>query len=83
MRSFDIMLQLHPQHLTTTTGLTVKAFLVDRAFQKGRKVSKIATPNIVLTDTCDLSVSTYELYRFESTADSLISQAKPLRYLRT
>ena len=25
---------------TTTTGLTVKAFLVDRAFQKGRKVSK-------------------------------------------
>ena len=38
LRSFDIMLN-DIRSTTTTTGLTVKAFLVDRAFQKGRKAS--------------------------------------------
>ena len=39
LRSFDTM-RNYIRSTTTTTGLTVKAFLVDRAFQKGRKVSK-------------------------------------------
>ena len=36
LRSFDIMLN-DIRSTTTTTGLTVKAFLVDRAFQKGAR----------------------------------------------
>ena len=36
LRSFDIMLN-YIRSTTTTTGLTVKAFLVDRAFQKGAR----------------------------------------------
>ena len=45
---------------TTTTGLTVKAFLVDRAFQKGRKVSKEQRQNNP-TDTATY-LSNLELY---------------------
>ena len=45
---------------TTTTGLTVKAFLVDRAFQKGRKVSKEQRQTIQLTTATYLS--NLELY---------------------
>ena len=44
---------------TTTTGLTVKAFLVDRAFQKGRKLSKEQRHNP--TDTATY-LSNLELY---------------------
>ena len=43
---------------TTTTGLTVKAFLVDRAFQKGRKVSKEQRQTITHTTY----LSNLELY---------------------
>lgn len=38
LRSFQVMLNLI-RHTTTQTGLAVKAFLVERVFQKGRKVS--------------------------------------------
>ena len=39
LRSFATM-RNYIRSTTTTTGLTVKAFLVDRAFQKGRKLPK-------------------------------------------
>ena len=48
LRSFDTM-RNYIRSTTTTTGLTVKAFLVDRAFQKGRKVSKEQRQTIQLT----------------------------------
>ena len=41
LRSLQTMLNLI-QGTTTSTGLTVKAFLVDHLFEKGRKVSKTA-----------------------------------------
>ena len=48
LRSFQTMLN-YIRDTTTTTGLTVKAFLVDRKFQKGRKVSKVEKETIRLT----------------------------------
>jgi hypothetical protein len=48
LRSFATM-RNYIRSTTTTTGLTVKAFLVDRAFQKGRKVSKEQRQTIQLT----------------------------------
>ena len=48
LRSFDTM-RNYIRSTTTTTGLTVKAFLVDRAFQKGRKLSKEQRQTIQLT----------------------------------
>ena len=48
LRSFDIMLN-YIRSTTTTTGLTVKAFLVGQAFHKGRKVSKEQRQTIQLT----------------------------------
>lgn len=39
LRTFETMLE-YIRHTTTQTGLTVKAFLVDRVFEKGHKVSK-------------------------------------------
>ena len=48
LRSFDIMLN-YIRSTTTTTGLTVKAFLVDRAFQKWRKASMNERLTIHLT----------------------------------
>lgn len=38
LRTFETMLE-YIRHTTTQTGLSVKAFLVDRVFQKGLKVS--------------------------------------------
>ena len=59
LRSFATM-RNYIRSTTTTTGLTVKAFLVDRAFQKGRKVSKEQRQTIQLTPaTC---LSNLELY---------------------
>ena len=48
LRSFDIMLN-YIRSTTTTTGLTVKAFLVGQAFHNGRKVSKEQRQTIQLT----------------------------------
>ena len=48
LRSFATM-RNYIRSTTTTTGLTVKAFLVDRAFQKGRKLSKQQRQTIQLT----------------------------------
>lgn len=39
LRTFETMLE-YIRHTTTQTGLTVKAFLVDRVFEKGHQVSK-------------------------------------------
>jgi len=47
LRSFQTMLN-YIQGTTTRTGLTVKAFLVDRPFQKNRKVSKAERETINL-----------------------------------
>ena len=48
LRSFATM-RNYIRSTTTTTGLTVNAFLVDRAFQKGRKLSKEQRQTIQLT----------------------------------
>lgn len=48
LRSFETMLN-YIRDTTTTTGLTVKAYLVDRIFQKGREVSKTERETIRLT----------------------------------
>ena len=48
LRSFQTMLN-YIRGTTTSTGLTVKAFLVGRNFQKGRKVSKLQRRKINLT----------------------------------
>lgn len=47
LRSFQIMLN-YIQGTTTSTGLSVKAFLVDQVFQKSRKVSKTEKQTIRL-----------------------------------
>lgn len=48
LRSFETMLN-YIRGTTTSTGLTVKAFLVDRPFQKNRRVSKAERQMINLT----------------------------------
>jgi hypothetical protein len=53
LRSFTTMLN-YIQGTTTQTGLTVKAFLVERVFEKGRKLSKQerAAINLVRRPVC-------------------------------